>query len=73
MTTVCSPAEWPTDNNRPKIACRGAKIPTLAEVLDKYIKTKPLRPGAISFYDKAIGNPKSLKLAKNFREIFENY
>ncbi len=50
----CSMGKWPTLDDRPKPARRGAKVPTLAEVLDQYIKTKPLRPGAIAFYEKAI-------------------
>jgi integrase len=50
----CSMADWPSDSKRPKIARRTAKVPTLAEVLDSYIKTKPLRSGAIVFYEKAI-------------------
>jgi integrase len=50
----CSMADWTTQGNQPKIARRGAKAPTLDEVLDKYIKSKELRPGTVALYENAI-------------------
>jgi integrase len=50
----CSMADWNARVNHPKIARRGAKAPTLDEVLDKYIKSKQLRPGTVALYENAI-------------------
>jgi len=50
----CSMADWTTQATQPKFARRGAKVPTLDEVLGRYSKSKSLRPGTVSIYENAI-------------------
>jgi integrase len=50
----CSSADGHSRDTRPKIARRGFKSPTLDDVLDAYIKSKSLRPGAVKHYENAI-------------------
>lgn len=50
----CSPQDIRTQATRPKVVRRGFKSPSLDEVLNDYIKSKSLRPGAVKYYEKAI-------------------
>ncbi len=50
----CSISDLTTQADMPRVASRGAKAPTLGEVLDRYVKVKPLRPGAVALYENAV-------------------
>jgi len=52
----CSMGDWQTQKIQPRITRRGAKAPTLDQVLDRYTKTKKLRPGTVALYRNAIWN-----------------
>ena len=50
----CSLGDSRARADRPKTVRRGSKAPTLYEVLDSYIKSKSLRPGAVKYYENAV-------------------
>jgi hypothetical protein len=50
----CSMSDWTTGVNLPRPARSSSRAPTLNEVLDRYIKSKTLRPGTVVLYQNAI-------------------